>query len=86
MVQLSLRQDPPWMQSQLPEGTKSTCIVASSVLRRGQPDSRESCIVLQSGLTRSLVANFSQQYANFVLQGKNAVNEATVRCVQTFDV
>ena len=26
------------------------------------------------------------QYANFVLQGKNAVNEATVRCVQTFDV
>ena len=28
------------------------------MLRRGQPDSRESCIVLQSRLTRSLVANF----------------------------
>ena len=38
--------------------TKSTCIVASSVLCWGQPDSRESCIVLQSGPTHSLVAKF----------------------------
>ena len=29
-------------------GTKSTYIVCSSVLRRGQPDSGESCIMLQS--------------------------------------
>ena len=36
------------------------CIVASSVLRRGQPDSGESCIVLQSKLTRSLVAKCPQ--------------------------
>ena len=42
-------------------GTKSTCIVASSVLRRGQPDSRENCIVLQSGPTRSLVDKFPQR-------------------------
>ena len=52
---------PPRMRSYLPGGTKSTCIVASSVLPRGQPDSRESCIVLQSGPTRSLVAKFSQR-------------------------
>ena len=31
------------------------------MLPRGQPDSRESCIVLQSGPTRSLVAKFSQR-------------------------
>ena len=38
-----------------------TCIVSSSVIHQGQPDSRESCIVLQSGPTRSHVAKFSQR-------------------------
>ena len=42
-------------------GAKSTCIVGSSVLRRDQPDSGESCIVLQSGPTRSLVAKVLQR-------------------------
>ena len=42
-------------------GTKSTCIVSSSKIRRGQPDSGESCIKLQSRPTRSLVAKFSQR-------------------------
>ena len=32
---------------------QSTCIVGSFVLRRGQSDSGEGCIVLQSGLTGS---------------------------------
>ena len=41
-------------------GTEWTCIVGSSVIRRGQPDSGESCIVLQSWLTHSLVAKFPQ--------------------------
>ena len=41
-------------------GTEWTCIVGSSVIRRGQPDSGESCIILQSGLTRSLIAKFPQ--------------------------
>ena len=36
------------------------CIVASSVLSQGQPDSGESCVMLQSWPTRSLVAKFSQ--------------------------
>ena len=58
---------------------KSTCIVGSSILRRGQPNSGEDCIMLQSGLTRSLVAKFPQRsvrlcYANIMLQGRNAVN------------
>ena len=39
-------------------GTKWTCIVSSSVIRRGQPDSGESCIVLQSGPIHSLVVKF----------------------------
>ena len=39
-------------------GAKSTCIVVSSMLHRGQPDSGEGCIVLQSEPTRSLVAKF----------------------------
>ena len=85
MVQLSLRKGSPWMRSQLPVCTKSTCIVASSVLRRGQPDSRESYIMLQSGPTRSLVANFPHRLVvacKFCAAGKNAVNEATDRCVR----
>ena len=41
-------------------GTESTCIVGSSMIHRDQPDSGESCIVLQSGPTRSLVAKFPQ--------------------------
>ena len=40
--------------------TESTSIVTSSVLW-GQPDNGESCIVLQSGPTRSLVAKFSHR-------------------------
>ena len=64
-------------------GGESTCIIGLSVLRRGQPDSGEGCIMLQSGLTRSLVAKVLQQCANFVLQGRNTANQATDRCVQT---
>ena len=32
-------------------GTKSTCIIASLVLRQSQPNDEESCIVLESGPT-----------------------------------
>ena len=91
MVQLSPRKGPSRMQRKLPGGTESTCIVASSVLRRGQPDSGESCIVLQRGPTCSLVAKFPKrssrrlQYVNFALPRKNAANEATDGCVRTFD-
>ena len=42
-------------------GTEWTCIVGSSVINRGQPDSGESCIVLQSGPTCSLVVKFPQR-------------------------
>ena len=41
-------------------GTEWAYIVGSSVIRWGQPDSGESCIMLQSGPTRSLVAKFPQ--------------------------
>ena len=36
-------------------------IIASSVLRRGQPDSGESCVMLQSRPTCSLIAKFPQR-------------------------
>ena len=39
-------------------GIEWTCIVGSSVIRRGPSDSGESCIVLQSRSTRSLIAKF----------------------------
>ena len=42
-------------------GTELTCILGSSVLRRGQPDSGESCIVLHRGRTCSLVSKFPQR-------------------------
>ena len=51
MVQL------PWMQSQ---GIKSTSIVALPVLRQGQLDSGESCILLERGPTCSLAAKLLQ--------------------------
>ena len=38
----------------------SVCIVASPMLHRGQSDGGESCIVLESGPTRSLVAKLPQ--------------------------
>ena len=41
-------------------GTEWTCIVGSSGIRRHQSDTGESCIVLQSGPTRSLIAKFPQ--------------------------
>ena len=40
--------------------TEWTCIVGSSVICGSQPDSGESCIVLQSGLSCSFVAKFPQ--------------------------
>ena len=45
---------------ELPGGTESTCIVASPVLRQGQPNGGEGCIVLESGPTRTLVAKLPQ--------------------------
>ena len=41
--------------------TEWTCIFGSSVICRGQPDSGERCIVLQSGPTCSLIAKFPQR-------------------------
>lgn len=56
----------------------------------GQPNGEESYIVLESEPTHSLVANLLQDLSlavrvNLVLQAKSTVNEATDRCVQTFD-
>ena len=42
-------------------GTESTCIVGSSVLHQGQPDSGEGCIMLQSRQTRTLVTKLPQR-------------------------
>ena len=43
-------------------GTKSTCIVGLSMLRRGQPDSEQGYLVLQSRSTCCLVAKFLQHW------------------------
>ena len=61
MVQLSPCKGPPRMRSlrMLPEGTKSICIVTSSVLRRCQPDSRESCFVLSLPTFRSVQSSLA---------------------------
>ena len=52
-------------------GTELTCIVSLSVLRRSQPDTYIACCQISTAFSCRL------QYANFMLQGKNAVNEAT---------
>ena len=56
----------------------STCIVTSLVIHRGQPDSKESCIVASLPSFQSV---HCFQYANFVLQVKSTMNEATDRGV-----
>jgi len=43
MVQLSPSKGPTHMRSDLPGGTELTCIIASSMFHRGQPDCGESC-------------------------------------------
>ena len=58
----------------------STCIVTSLVVHRGQPDSKESCIVLFVASLPSFQSVHCFQYANFVLQVKSTMNEATDRC------
>ena len=61
-------------------GTESTCIVRSSVLRRGQSDSEEKFIVLQSGPTRSLVAKFPQCSA---VTGSTQISRCRGRTLRT---
>ena len=56
MVQLSSCKNPPLTQSWLPGSTVLTCIVALFVLRRGQPNGGECCIMLKRRSTHSLVA------------------------------
>ena len=50
-------QHPTQIWSYLPV---SICIIASSVLCRGQPGSKESCIMLENGPTCNLVAKLPQ--------------------------
>ena len=54
-------------------------IVASPVLCRGQPDCGESCIVLESGPTRSLVANFPKCSSLVVCKFRTAGEERCER-------
>ena len=64
-------------------GTELTCIVGSAMLRRGQPDSGEGCIMLQSGQTHSLVAKFLHvQSLLAVCEFRAAGEEATKGCVR----
>ena len=50
-----------WFCASAHSGCKvSVCIVALPTLHRGQSDGGESCIVLESGPTRSLVAKLLQ--------------------------
>ena len=76
----------------LARGTDLTCngyIITSHMLCRGQPDSGENCVVLESGLTHSFVAKLLQQLSlvvrKFCAAVKNAANKATNRCVRNFD-
>ena len=59
------------------------------MLCRGQPDSGETSVVLENGPTCSRIANHPKrrhlQYANFVLQVKNAANKAKDRYVWNLD-
>ena len=67
--------------SKHPRCTESTCIAASPVLCQGQPDGGESCIVLESGLTRGLVANLLKHLSLLVCKFYTAGEE---RCEQGY--
>ena len=71
-----------WFNYSCTRGTQSNFIAALPVLCRGQPNGGESCIVLESRLTCSLIVKFPQQHANFVLQVTNAGNKAIDGCVR----
>ena len=72
----------PTPDAQLAAGcTESICIVALPVLRRGQPDGRESCIVLESGPTRRLVARLPQRSSLAIREFRSA---SKVRCEQCY--
>ena len=45
------------------------------MLRRGQPDSGEGCIVLQSGPTRSFVAKFRSVWSSLAVHEFRAAKE-----------
>ena len=60
----------------------STCIIALPVLHQGQPDGGESCIVLESRLTLSLVANLPKCLLLVVHEFRTAGEE---RCEQGYE-
>ena len=80
MVQLSPSKGPPRIWSSLPWDR----IDGSSVLRWGQPDSGEGCIVLQRGPTCSLVVKFLHVQSSLAVR-EFCANKATDGCVRTFD-
>ena len=80
MVQLS-QCNHPGCEVSCQLGTNSTCIVASPMLCSGQPNGRESCIMLESGLTHSQTLSLAID-ANLMLHARNAANKATDGCAQ----
>ena len=66
------------------------CVITSSLLCRGQPDSGESCIMLQSCIvlqswpTHSLIAKFPQ-HSVVACSTQISYCRATSECVRTFD-
>ena len=68
--------------------TELTFIVTLLVLHWGQPNSGESCIMVESGPIHSCVVKLLQclllAVATFILQARNTVNQTMDRCVQNF--
>ena len=60
-----------------PGGTELTCIVASPALHQGQPSSGKRCIMLESGLTRSLAAKLLQHLSLAVCKFRVAITKNT---------
>ena len=86
MVQLSPCKGPLRMRSKLPGCTASLLCALSRPARQWRKLYRATKLTdLQLHCQVSAAFSCCSQYANFVLQGNNAANEATDGCVRTFD-
>ena len=72
------------------QGTESTCIIGSLCFIEASLTVEKAVLCYKADQLVALLLSFLTfsrclQYVNFVLQGMNAVNEATDGCMQTFD-
>ena len=89
MVQLSSSKGPPWDAKLAAMGPNRLASLFRPCFTEASPTVEKAVSCYKANQLVALLLSFRTfshrlQYANFVLQGRNAVNQATDRCVQTW--